>query len=40
MSFGKIKHFAVGVAMTGLTVAVLFFFVRRLPDNIRAYFQA
>lgn len=34
------KRFAVGVAMTALSVAVLFFLVRRAPDNIRALFQA
>ncbi len=36
----QVKRFAFGILMTGLTVAALFFIVRRSPDNIRALFQA
>lgn len=36
---GQAKRFAVGVAMTGVTLVALFFIVRRLPTNFRALFQ-
>lgn len=36
----QLKRLAVGVAMTAVTVAVLFFLVRKAPDNIRALYQA
>lgn len=37
---GQAKRLAMAVAGTGLVLVVLFFLVRRAPDNIRALFQA
>ena len=40
MNFSALKKFAVGLAATALSLAVLFFFIRRAPGNVRAFFQA
>jgi len=40
MNFSALKKFSVGLAMTALSLAVLFFLVRRAPGNVRALFQA
>lgn len=36
----QLKRLAAGVLMTAVTVAVLFFIVRKAPDSVRALYQA